>query len=190
MKATLKLSALVLALAAFAPAAHALPRMMAANWTLEAPNTAGSIPPGMTTSPLVNISNDRDATIQVLGLLLGGDEKITGMFSADSKSPKDGKAFLLSVIEGKEGAVLYEASGRKAIILSGKLDRATQQGRFTLKYLANGLSMRYESCDFVLDRSGSNWLVKNAYTGGLVREARITSWSMGITTIEGICPKK
>lgn len=157
---------------------------------------AEEVPPGVTLERLAAMTSDRDKNIHYLNLMIDDKNLIAGLFNeSDPKNkPSDDDArgehvFWLRDIESEEGVVLAVAKGRKALILRGLLDRETQEGRFTIKYLANGLTMRYESCDFELKRKENGWFVKNVYTGAEVTSVHIETKMLGIATLKGICPK-
>lgn len=170
-----------------------LPAAQAEFWTSQREVRAAAVPPGMSLFSLFTIANDRDAAMNRLSLLLDGSSQIAGMYIEQLKptelfqfTPADGVA-LLRDIESNEGATLFEGQGRKVIILQGRLNRATQEGRFTLKYLTNGLSYTYDSCDLLLKKDAAGWYAQNAYNNRKITAAKIVTWSLGITTIEGIC---
>lgn len=178
----------------------AIASAQASGWSLEffaQPNEP--VPPGISLQQLITLTNDRDSNKNYLNLMVDQNHQAAGMYNlpdAGNKSGKDdakGKnVYWLQEIESPNGAVLAKGSGRDALILLGKLDRGTQEGRFTVKYLANGLSMRYEACDFLLKRTvgSDSWHIQNAYDGSTVTNIRVTTWMMGIESLEGICPKK
>lgn len=145
------------------------------------------VPPGVTLQRLALLTNDRDARVVTLSLMV---EKglVAGMFSLESDG--DGKPYWLRDIESKEGVVLLETQGKKALIMSGSLDRETQEGKFTIHYLTNGLFNRYSSCDFRLKKKGDAWFLQNAYTRDKITRVNVITHSLGITTLEGLCPAR
>ena len=154
--------------------------------------SAGATPPpsGTTLQSLLAVFNDRDSNSERLSLTIDAQGKAAGMYMGENGdgANRDGKVLSLKEIESSEGAVIEEGQGHKVILLQGKLDRSTQEGRFRLQYLANGLSGKYESCDFLLKHSGSNWFVQNAYTNKPVTSMKIITWALGLRTLEGVCP--
>lgn len=153
-------------------------------------------PADMKLQKLITLSNDRDASLSHLNAMVDKNGQAAGLYNKleerggfrvfdDEVDP----VIWLRDIESKDGAVLFASQGRKAILIQGQLDRETQEGRFTIRYLANGVSMRYASCDILLRHKEGKWWVQNAYTKKKVTEAKITTWSFGITTLEGICPE-
>jgi len=148
---------------------------------------------------MVTLSTDRDNDKYYLHLMQDSRSQApSGMFVQPDKNnarknPKEklkGRAFRLADIESAAGAPVFEADGRKVLILQGLIDRTTHEGRLQLKYLANGLSMRYESCDVLLRRNGNDFWVQNAYTGEKVTNVKVTTYFLGVITLEGICPVK
>ncbi len=166
----------------------------------EDPAQLAPVPPGMSLRKMVTLTTDRDADVYFLHLMQ--DTRAlhpTGMFVEKRKSflrydqvpdaNPDGKPFLLSEIEKPAGVPLFEAQGRKVLIMQGSLNRETHEGRLHLKYLSNGLSMTYETCDVLLRRSGNEFWVQNAYTGDKVTTVKVITYWAGVVTLEGICPK-
>ena len=127
------------------------------------------VPPGTDLQPLVSITTDRDASSNNLSAMIEKGQ-ITGLYGVTTDGAEAGEqVFPLADIESAKGSVLAVVSGRNALILQGKLDRTTQEGRFRINYLSNGLFMKYKSCDFDLkkDAKGVSY-VQNAYTGARV----------------------
>jgi hypothetical protein len=155
-----------------------------------------ALPPGMSAQLLVKITNDRDHDLNKLSVAFDSNRNVTGMYieinpdGASSIFKVEDNFIELRELESKEGAVLYESQGKKAIFVQGKLNRTNQEGKFAIRYLANGVSMRYESCDFNLRKNGEDWYVQNAYTNKKVSDLRIDTWTFGIKTIQGLCPEK
>lgn len=145
------------------------------------------VPPGVTLQRLAVLTNDRDARKVTLSLMV---EKglAAGMFSLEDDG--DGKPYWMRDIESKEGVVLLETQGKKALIMGGSLDRETQEGKFTIHYLTNGLFNRYASCDFRLKKKGDSWYLQNAYTRNKITMVNVVTHSLGITTLEGLCPTR
>lgn len=157
-------------------------------------HAAREVPPGVTLQRLVTMTSSRDSNINYLNLMLDTNVLISGIYNENDpkNTPGSGEnehVFWLRDIENDKGAVLARAKGRDAVILLGKLDRATQEGRFTVKYLANGLTMRYETCDFDLKRNANKgaWYVKNIHTGATVTAIHFETHSLGLKPIKAIC---
>ena len=153
-----------------------------------------SVPPGITLQSLMALSSDRDSTMANLSLMVDDKNLVAGMFASAIKTKKSrpadsGKVFWMRDIESRSGAVLVRAQNRDILILQGKLDRETQQGKFRLRYLANGLTGRYENCDFNLRRAhDGDWWIQNSYTQQKVTLAHLITWKLGVKTIQGLCP--
>ena len=92
-------------------------------------------------------------------------------------------------IESSQGAVIASMRGKKVLILSGKLDRKTQEGKFTIRYLTNAILNKYKSCDFYLRNGSDGWFVQNAYNKRRITRVKVITHSVGITTLEGVCPR-
>lgn len=155
------------------------------------------IPSGVRLQKLVTLTNDKDNNAINLHLMLDKSDLVTGFYGQANENnifaqanERGKNVFWLRDIESKEGVVLASRSGYDVLLMNGNLDRESQEGKFTIRYLSNGLSKRYESCDFFLRKAKNSWFIQNAYTKAKVTKVNVTSWSLGITTIEGICPKK
>lgn len=149
-----------------------------------------AVAPGTNLQPLVSITTDRDASTNALSAILDTNGKITGLYGVTNDGVSTGEqTFPLADIESKNGSVLAVVSGKNALILQGQLDRTTQEGRFRINYLSNGLFNKYKSCDFNLKKNASGKsYVQNAYTGATVTQVKVISHSLGITDLVGICP--
>lgn len=152
-------------------------------------------PPNVNLFQLASLSSDQDTDLYYLNLMLDkGSSQISGFYNApdqrNSPSNRDGRAFALADIESANGAVLLVRSNRNVLLLKGLLDRPSQSGKFTIKYLADGILNRYESCDFELTKEApGKWFIKNSYNGEKVNSIRVITWTAGIRTIQGICPR-
>ncbi len=162
--------------------------------------TSTAVPPGVTLQKLVNLTSDQDNKVSHLSVMIDSSNNpannmVRGMFKADASGLIDfspaaaDSAYWLEAIESPDGALMLEARGRKVLILMGNLNRNTQEGRFKIKFLSNGLSMTYKFCEFQLRKSGTNWFIENIYTGAPVTDVKVLTHSLGITTLQGICPQ-
>jgi hypothetical protein len=146
------------------------------------------LPRESTSQRILDLTSDRDNSVNALSVVKDASGAVTALMAQETGPNSAQISFPLSQIEGKDGAVLLEVSGRKALILSGKLNRSTQEGKFTIKYLTNGLWMSYKSCDFNLKKDSKGFFVQNAYNGRAVERVHAVTTSLGITTLQGICP--
>ena len=150
-----------------------------------------AVPPGISLQQIVSLTSDRDDKVNALSVMLDKSRQVAGVYNQHASNLFDGQnVFWLEEIESADGAVLAVVQGRNALILQGRLDRRSQEGRFKIKYLSNGIFMRYESCDFNLRKNGDRWFVQNAYNGALVTDVRVITHGTGITTLQGLCPVK
>lgn len=193
MKKLIGCALAIMAAATIATVAHAEMKNI---WTTTLFGQVGQVkarvlPPDSKLQSLVTLTTDRDASVNNLFVVLDKQSKITGLLGRESgNSTSEENHFALEQIESKDGAVLAVVSGRNALILQGGLNRQTQEGRFQIKYLANGLFMSYKSCDFLLKKDAAgNSYVQNAYTNARVDRVHVISHNLGITTLQGICPK-
>lgn len=138
---------------------------------------------------LFSITNDRDSIQDSLQLMIDAKGLAAGYFVKPDPKNNDRleNTFWMRDVEKQAGVALVEGQGHKVILLQGQLDRASQEGRFHLQYLANGLTNKYETCDFLLKKGDRGWYVKNAYNGQKVTNMKIITWSLGLTSLQGIC---
>lgn len=163
-----------------------------------------AVPPGHTLKKVTQLSTDRDNEITYLSVMMNEEGKVGGFYGssvapAEPESPAEElfaeeeeaagrNVFWLQEVESSAGAVLAMVKGKKALILNGKLDRATQEGRFVIRYLSNGIFNSYKSCEFNLRRTSKGWYIQNAYNGQAVPRVKVITHSIGISTLEGLCP--
>lgn len=158
------------------------------------------VPPGMSIKKMITLTSDRDAEVHFLHIMQDTRSAVpTGMFVEKRKTflfddeidpNAQGKAFLLDDIEKPAGVTVFEARGRKVLLLQGNLNRTNYEGRLRLKYLTNGLSMSYETCDVLLRNTKGQFWAQNAYTGEKITTVKVITHFLGVDTLEGLCPKK
>lgn len=141
---------------------------------------------------LAVITNDHNSDINDLFLLLDSEGQVEGIrfdtqhANSDSVTSED---FTLDEIESDAGAVLVHEEGYDAVILKGEIDSVAGKGDLTVSYLSDGLMDSYSDCSALLRRDGKQrWQLINSTTGAIITRMRIRTWSMGISTIEGLCP--
>ena len=157
---------------------------------------AGMVPPAnVSMVRLASLRSDKNNNTNYLNVMVDQNHNVVGLFNEDDPgniatqdTPSD-KVFFLNEIESSQGIILKRSSGRNVIYMQGKLNRSTQEGQFTVRYLANGLTGRYDSCGLNLKRgSGTDtWVVYNS-NGEIVTDLFVVTWMMGIDTIQGLCP--
>lgn len=153
-------------------------------------------PPGITLQKLFTVSNDRDANVDRFNLMVDEQKKAAGvMLNAGNRDTTDNtasdQAHWFRDIARPDGVVLIEGQGRKVVLMQGSLNRDTEEGRFKITYLANGLSGKYETCEVLLKKSGPGaWYAQNAYTGAKITSVKIITWSLGLRTLQGLCPAR
>jgi hypothetical protein len=131
------------------------------------------------TQTILNLGNDRDSNVTQLGVQAdpsGALQKFTYTTHQGTKT--------FAPDDLATGAVLEEQQGVQALILTGQVSL----GKLAMKYVYNGLSKEYRSCNMTLTRSSKgDWALTNAYTGAALRNAKIITWSLGISTLQGLC---
>ncbi len=170
---------ILLSLVCFAPLAQA--------------DDSSFVPPGVTLQKLFTVSNDRDANVDRFNLMIDEQKHAAGVIlNAGNRDETDNTAsdipHYFKDIAKPDGVVLIEGQGRKVVTMQGALNRDTEEGRFKLTYLANGLSGKYETCDVLLKKNASGWYAQNAYTNAKITAVKIITWSLGLKTIQGVCP--
>lgn len=158
------------------------------------PVRAVPLPPGTTTVPLVAITNDRDTSISEIELMLGPRKLVRGLYieTYDDKhqpAKERGQVIPLASLETPEGAVVGQGQGVKAILLKGQIQPEAGNGTLDIRYLANGLSRRYEQCTVHLRHvEPDQWRLVNAYDWSTVAHIHVKTWALGISTLENLCP--
>jgi hypothetical protein len=136
---------------------------------------------------LASITNDRNADLQYLGVLLDAGQVVGLRF--DTINGNDPHESDFSIDEMKAGAVLDGDATHKAIVLRGSIDSAVGNADLVITYLSNGLFGKHKDCraDMVRDQSGQ-WHIVNIYDRQWVNHLVVKTWALGISTVQGICP--
>jgi hypothetical protein len=153
------------------------------------------LPAGITTVPLAIVTNDRDASVSRLELMVNDAAAVSGIYmetdaSADSDPAKaKSRVYPLAGIESTDGVVLGQGQGVKAIYLQGTIASAEGRGKLVIRYLANGVFRRFEECRVDLKRVGPrDWQLVNAYDGQPIQQIQVKTWALGISTLGNVCP--
>jgi hypothetical protein len=144
--------------------------------------------PGLSTSPLLTVTTDRDSAVYSLQLLRDATGAPVGAFVQKNDDSADGTPYLLPAISRPSGVVIFASQGRNVLIMQGTYDRTQAGGTFQMRYLTNGLFMSYRSCNVQLRSQGQNYWLQNAYTGVRVTTTKVLTTKLGVSTLEGICP--
>jgi hypothetical protein len=138
--------------------------------------------------PLASITNNRNADLQSLGVLLVLG-RIVGL-RFDTLNGKNPHEAYFSLHDMKRGAVLDGDGKHKAIVLRGSIDPTAGSADLVITYLSNGLSGKHKDCraDIVRDQRGQ-WHIVNIYDAKWVDHLVVQTWRLGISTIDGICPR-
>jgi hypothetical protein len=139
--------------------------------------------------PIASITNDRNADLQNLGVLtvLG---RVVGL-RFDTINGKNPHESYFSLHDMERGAVLDGDGKHKAIVLRGSIDPTGGNADLIITYLSNGLSGRHKDCraGIVRDERGQ-WHIVNVYDHKWVDHLVVQTWKLGISTIDGICPRR
>ena len=162
------------------------------------PKNPDLVPPeNMKMQQIATLTSDKDQNIFYLNLMIDPEGKVAGMYNkADPRNrddtPNKKTVFFLHEIESSKGVVLLVKEKRAILILQGMLDRATQAGKFKLAYLTNGITMKYDNCDFLLQKKAPEtaWEAINAYTHNMIDRIFVSTMMIGIKNVEGVCTGK
>ena len=180
-------------------AAFSLTAMMTGSAVLAATQPApvrSSASADMTVVRLAGITNDRDTSVSYLNLMVGRQHSVRGIY-VETQVPEAGAAarvvsqntYTLKNIESREGVVLGQGQGVKAILLQGRINSQDGRGMLTIKYLNNGIFRSYKECQIGLQRvTPQHWELVNAYDGQPVRHIEVKTWMLGISTLTHVCP--
>jgi hypothetical protein len=135
---------------------------------------------------LASVTNDRDAHLQKLGVLLNAGKVVGLRFDTVSGTIPHARDF--SIDEVKSGAVLD--SRHNAIVLQGSIDPNMGSADLIITYLSNVVFGRHKEChaSMVRDESG-RWHIVNVYNHKWVSQLVVKTRTFGVSTIEGICPR-
>ena len=151
------------------------------------------LPDGMTAVPLATITNDRDGSISEMALMLDDQAFVHGIYmqttTAAGAPPASAQVYWLDGIESRDGVVLGQGQGVKAIFLQGMIEPQGGHGALVIKYLANGIFRKYDQCSVRLQRVAPyDWQLVNAYDGHPIKLIQVRTWALGISTIANVCP--
>lgn len=138
---------------------------------------------------LLTISNDRGTDYNVLSGMVDDRNNLTGVDFANFTGghSSGSKQYPANQIGTSNGVVLVNEQGVDALILRGKINGG--EADLVVRFIFNGLSKEYHECKVTGVRGTDNvWHMKNAYTGKMVDKAKLITYSIGIKTIDGICP--
>lgn len=131
---------------------------------------------------LIQLTNDRDANVAVVEWVTDAAGATLGLRYTSNKKVTD---FTLAQLNS--GAVLEAQQGVNALTMKGPID-PLKGGNLTFTYVANGMMGSYKSCAAQLTRStDGEWMLLHTTSRARIQSAKIVTWSMGITTLEGIC---
>ncbi len=153
-----------------------------------------SLPADVTTVPLAIVTNDRDASVSHLQLMLTDGGAVSGIYLDTSAKagtaplPTSRRVYPLAGIESAEGVVLGQGQGVKAIYLKGRIASAAGEGSLVIRYLKNGVFRSWGECQLDLQRQGSDWRLINAYDGQPISQIKVETWALGISTLANVCP--
>ena len=141
----------------------------------------------VTFQPLASITNDRNSDLQNLGVLLDAGQVVGLRFEIiKGKNPHKND---FSIDDMKAGVVLDGNAKHKAI-LRGSIDSTVGNADLVVTYLSNGLLGKHKDCraSIVRDETGQ-WHIVNIYDHKSVNHLVVQTSTLGISTIEGICPR-
>jgi hypothetical protein len=142
----------------------------------------------VTFQPLASIRNDRNADLQSLGVLLYAGQVVGLRFETINGNNPHERDF--SIDDMKAGAALGRDAKHKGILLRGSFDSTAGNADLVITYLSNGLLGKHKDCraSIVRDERGQ-WHIVNIYDHKWVDHLVVQTSSLGISTIEGICPR-
>jgi len=151
---------------------------------------------------LAEVDNTRDSNFHCLGLELDGGviravRVETHQFAPAFRQPPFEQVtvteYSVATIESNRGAVLEGEPGHDAIILQGHFFNAVGHADLVTRYLYNGFTSEYRSCELRLDKSAdSQWHLVNMddqLVSHIVVRTRqvLVIGTIGIADLEGAC---
>lgn len=156
---------------------------------------AVGLPAGVTAVPLAKVTNDRDASVSRLQLLVDAHAGVEGIYLATSANADSdpaaarGQMYPLASIESAQGVVLGQGQGVKAIFLRGNIRAQAGQGALVIRYLKNGVFRHWGECRINMQKLGPHdWRLVNAYDGQPIDSIQVKTWALGISTLANVCP--
>jgi hypothetical protein len=138
--------------------------------------------------PLASITNDRNGDLQNLGVLLVLGRVVGLRF--DTVNGNNPHQSYFSLYDMERGAVLDGDGQHKAIVLRGSIGSTADNADLVITYLSNGLFGKYKDCRTGLERDDTGqWHIVNTYDHKWVDHLVVHTSKLGISTIEGICPR-
>ncbi|HET9818891.1 MAG TPA: hypothetical protein VFP92_06990 [Rhodanobacteraceae bacterium] len=157
--------------------------------------TTRTLPEGMTAVPLAVVTNDRDSSVSELALMLDDQAFVHGIYMETTsgrdgeRSKASGQVYWLDGIESRDGVVLGQGQGVKAIFLRGMIEPQGDHGTLVIKYLSNGIFRNYDECAVKLERVAPyDWQLVNAYDDRPITLIQVRTWALGISTLGNVCP--
>jgi hypothetical protein len=154
------------------------------------------VPPGVRLHLLATITNNRNSDVHELNVEINPDQSVRGLYFnsfINSTQPPIHRTreFPLSELLRPKGATIIAESGHDVIYLFAQLGPQQRSADLVVRYLSNGLFNSYEDCSLkaAIDDSGE-WNLLNAYTGKKLDQIIIQAWSLGVSTIENVCPQQ
>jgi hypothetical protein len=139
----------------------------------------------VTGQKFLTLQNDRNSDADVFYVNVSPKGSVVGF---DYVNQEGDNNFSLAQLKAAGGVVLEEQQGIKALTLLGKITNSSGQGQLTFRYVSNGMMGQYQDCTAKFMRaSDGTWNLVNS-AGTAIHSAKMITWSMGIKTIEGICP--
>lgn len=138
--------------------------------------------------PVASITNDRNADLQRFGVLLNAGQVVGLRFdTVNGTNPHESD---YSLDDMRAGAVLDGDAKHKAIVMRASVDSTVGNADLLITYLANGLIGNHKDCraGLVRDEKGQ-WHMVNVYDHRWVNHLVVQTSILGISTIEGICPR-
>lgn len=155
--------------------------------TLAQAHARAALAADVTFQPLASITNDRNADLQHVGVLLDAGEVVGLRF--DTINGNNSHVSYFSIDDIKAGAVLDGDAKRKAIVLQGSIYSTGGNANLVITYLSNGLSRKRRVCYARIERdAGGQWHILDVYEHKWVDHLVIRTRPLGISTIQGICP--
>lgn len=158
---------------------------------------AATLPTGVTALPLASITNDRDASVSDIKLMVNDSGSVRGIYletrASANSDPAQAKTqvYPLAGLESRDGVVLGQGQGVKAIFLKGEIPPQGDHGSLVIRYLANGIFRHFKECRIGLERTGpDDWQLVNAYDGHPITHIEVQTWALGISTIGNVCPMR
>lgn len=157
-------------------------------------------PAAVTSQNLAMIGNDQTGGLSQLAAVVD-EASLRGILFRQIKGGTPGdnplRKFTVAQMMAPQGVVLVKEQGYDAVLLQARADASPISSRqnagakfnVEVRYLQNALTGDYGRCQLALEKGDEgSWFLRNVQSGNKISKILVKTWTMGITTLQGVCP--